>query len=114
MGEAKRDELVFDVARAAGYIAQTRATAERLDVGDLVVAELADVAERLAALHLVALVAAGWCAGANCGAELTYPGRSPSGTRHCRSCRVGWTLVEVEGRLRAVARPWPASEEGVG
>jgi hypothetical protein len=104
-----REELVADVARSGGYVAHTRGVAERVGAGDQVVAELADMAERLGALHLVALVAGGWCAGESCGAELSDPGASPSGARHCRSCRVGWTLVEDGGRVRAVARPWPAS-----
>jgi hypothetical protein len=70
------------------------------------VVELGDLADRLSALHLVALVAGGWCA--RCGAELTDASRSPSGARHCPSCRTGWTLARAEGRVRAVDRPWPA------
>ena len=104
-----RDALVFDVARSSTYVRHTRDTAERFDVGDLVVAELAAMGDRLAELHLVALVAAGWCASPKCGADLTAPGASPSGARHCRACRVGWSLVEEAGRVRAVARSWPAS-----
>jgi hypothetical protein len=104
-----REELVADVVRSLGYIAHTHGVAELAGAGDLVVAELADMAERLGALHLVALVAGGWCAGESCGAELSDPGASPSGARHCRACRVGWTLVEDGGRIRAEARPWPAS-----
>jgi hypothetical protein len=111
MGQSeRRDALVFDVARSCTYVQHTRDVAERLDVGDLVVAELADVAERLAALHVVALVAGGWC---SCGAELTAAGASPSGARHCRACRVGWSLVEEGDRLRAVSRPWPSQESAV-
>jgi hypothetical protein len=102
-----RDALVFDAAKSCTYVRHTREVAERLEVSDLVVAELADMSERLAALHLVALVAAGWCAGSQCGADLTDPEESPSGARNCRACRVGWSLVEEDGRLRAVARPWP-------
>jgi hypothetical protein len=102
-------ELVADVARSGGYVQHTRDVASRAGAGDLVVAELADMGERLAALHLVALVAGGWCAGYSCGAELTDPSSSPSGARHCRACRVGWTLaVDDDGRLRAVSRPWPS------
>lgn len=103
-----RDALVFDVARSCTYVRHARDVAERLDVGDQVVAELADMGERLAALHLVALVAAGWCD--RCGGDLTDPDASPSGARHCRACRVSWSLVEEAGRLRAVSRPWPAAE----
>jgi hypothetical protein len=95
-------ELVADVARCQGYVGHTRTVAERAAAGELVVAELADVEERLSALHLVALVAGGWCA--RCGAQLTDPGQSPSGARHCRACRLGWTLAEEAGRARAVAR----------
>lgn len=104
-----RDELVFDVVRAGGYVAHTVGTAERAGAGDLVAGELRDMAERLVALHLVALVVGGWCAGEKCGAELTDPSASPSGARHCRRCRVGWSLVEEGGRLRAVSRPWPST-----
>lgn len=103
-----REEFVWEVVRSGGYMKHTRDVAERARAGDLVVAELADMAERLAALHAVALVAGGWCAGESCGAELTDPGASPSGARHCRACRVGWTLVEDGDRVRAVSRPWPA------
>jgi hypothetical protein len=110
MGHSEpREELVADVARSLGYVEHTRGVAERADVGHLVVVELADMAERLGALHLVALVVGGWCAGESCGAELSDPGASPSGARHCRACRVGWTLLEDGGRVRTVARPWPAS-----
>jgi hypothetical protein len=111
MVPAAREELAGDVVRSLGYVQHTRAVALRADVGDLVVAELADVAERLAALHLVALVAGGWCAGESCGARLTEPAASPSGARHCRACRVGWTLVEADDRVRAVAEPWPQRRE---
>ncbi|HEY7201895.1 MAG TPA: hypothetical protein VIC57_16865 [Candidatus Dormibacteraeota bacterium] len=104
---AKRDDLVFDMARSHTYVDHTRDVAQRIGAGDLVVAELADMAERLVDLHMVALVAAGWCAGRSCSGELTDPGASPSGARHCRACRVGWSLVEENGRLRAVSRPWP-------
>jgi hypothetical protein len=75
--------------------------------------ELADMAERLVALHLVALVASGWCAGEICGAELSDPGAGPSGTRRCRACRVGWTLVKDGDCVRAVARPWPAGRRRI-
>ena len=102
-------ELVFDLARASGYVAHSRQTAEKAAADDLIVAELAEVAERLAALHLVALVSGGWCASPSCGAELTEPDRSPTGARHCRTCRMGWVLIEEDQRrLRAVAQPWPA------
>jgi len=100
------DELVGDVVRSLGYLQHTRQVAERAGAGDLVVAELADLEARLAALHLVALVLGDWCA--HCGAELTDPARSPSGARHCRTCRVGWTLTAEGGQLRAIGRPWPA------
>jgi hypothetical protein len=105
-------ELVFDVARSLGYVDHTRSTAQVAGAADLVVAELADMAERLGALHLVALVVSGTCAAGRCGGALTEPGASPSGARHCRVCRVGWTLVEDGGRLRAVSQPWPGSAAG--
>jgi hypothetical protein len=109
--EARRLEFVGDVVRSLGYVEHTRGVATRVGAGDLVAGELTDIAERLGPLHRVALVVGGWCAGHSCGAELTDPSASPSGARHCRACRVGWTLVEDGGRLRAVARPWPASAE---
>jgi len=108
-----RDSLVFDAARCCTYVRHARDVAARLDIGDLVVAELADIGERLAALHLVALVAAGWCANPKCGADLTDPAESPSGARDCRACRVGWSLIEEAGRLRAIARPWAANQDRV-
>lgn len=107
-----RDELVFEVVRLGAYVVHVRTVAERAGAGARVVAELTDMVEGLAGLHVVALVAGGWCASDKCSAELTDAARSPSGARHCRRCRVGWSLVEVEGRLRAVSRPWPVSAEG--
>jgi hypothetical protein len=106
-----REELVGDLVRSLGYVQHTRDVAGRADVGVLVVSELVDVTERLAALHLVALVAGGWCAGESCGARLTHAGASPSGARHCRACRIGWTLLEDDDRVRAVAEPWPQLRE---
>jgi hypothetical protein len=107
-----RHELVADVVRCLGYVSHAQGVAERAGANAGVVAELADIEDRLTALHLVALFAGGWCP--RCGAELTDPGRSPSGLRHCRSCRLGWTLVEQEGRVRAVERAWPAKAGAAG
>ena len=101
-------ELVADVARAQGYVHHTRDLAGRADAGDLVVAELRELETQLEALHLVTLVAGGWCP--RCGTELTDPSRSPSQACHCRRCRVGWTLATEGGRRRAIARPWPDTE----
>jgi hypothetical protein len=101
----QRLDLVADVARSLGYVHHTHQLAERANAVAVVVAELADMEQRLQALHLVVLVAGGWCP--RCSAELTDPSKSPSGTRHCRSCRVGWTLSEDDGLVRAVDRAWP-------
>lgn len=100
-------DLVADALRSLGYVQHTRDVADAADADALVIAELAGLAEQLTAVHLVALVSGGWCA--TCAAELTDPARSPSRARHCRACRVGWTLVERERRVRAVSRPWPRS-----
>src|SRR2546423_13415298 len=88
------EELVHDVVRLGGYVAHVRLRADKAGVGGSLLAELDEMAERMSALHLVALVIGGWCASGNCGAELTDPARSRSGARHCRRCRVGWILVE--------------------
>ncbi len=68
--------------------------------------ELLDIQERLRALPVVALVGGGKCG--RCAAALTDAGRSPSGARHCRACRVGWTLEERDDQVWAVERPWPS------
>lgn len=96
------DNMPADVARAAGYVERVR----HLATGPYapMAAELAELAERLQGLHLAALALDGWCP--TCGAALTDPAQSPSGARHCRACRVGWELVQQDGRLRAVARAW--------
>ena len=100
---------MFDVSRTGGYAARTRETAAQAEAPAAVLAELADVADRLTALFSVATVHAGRCAGPSCGAPLTDAHLSPSGARHCRRCRVGWVMVEDEQhRVRAVAEPWPA------
>jgi hypothetical protein len=101
-------ELLDYVARAGLWAYQTRSIAESSGpTGELMVSELLDIQQRFRALHLVALVGAGWCD--RCGGRLTDPSRSPTGARHCRDCRVGWTLEQSDGRVRAIPQPWPAT-----
>jgi len=107
--EQLRLDLVADMARCSTCVQHTRDLAERAGWSIALQAELGEIGERLSALHLVVLVAGGWCP--QCGADLTDPDRSPSGTRHCRPCQVGWTLAENEQQVRAVDRHWPAAPD---
>lgn len=108
--EQLRLDLVADLVRCLGYVQHTRGVAERVGCSGGVQAELSDIEERLSALHLVvALIAGGWCP--RCGGVLTDPKRSPTGTRHCRTCRIGWALAESEHQARAVDRPWPEDSQ---
>jgi hypothetical protein len=102
-------ELLDFVARARLWVASARAkAADSTATGELMAPELADMEERLRALHLVAMVGSGRCAGEKCGVTLTDPARSASAARHCRECRVGWQLEQRDGVVRAVAVPWPS------
>ncbi len=54
-------DLVADVARHAGYVRHTRGLAVRVGCSKGVQAELSAIEARLSALHLVVLIAGGWC-----------------------------------------------------
>lgn len=102
-------ELLDAVVRAGGWVYHVRSLAEQSgSLGELMVPELLDMQERFGALHLVTLVAGGWCASERCGKRLTDPTLSESGARHCRECRIGWVLEQRDGAVRAIAHPWPA------
>jgi hypothetical protein len=101
----QQHELVADVSRCWGYVKHTHDLAQRVGADRRLVAELLAIADQLTALQQFALVAGGWCP--ECGDRLTDPRLSPSRARHCRRCRLGWSVVEGETRIRAGSRPWP-------
>jgi hypothetical protein len=103
----QQHELIAFVAEAAGRLHFAEQQAQSLDVDQAIARDLRQLAARLEALHLVVMVECGWCP--RCGAPLTDPERSPSRTRHCQRCSVGWQLARQDGRITAEALPWPHS-----
>ena len=110
--EELQHELIAFVAEAALRMRVALQRAESLKVEPSIVQDLRQLAERLEALHLVVMVECDWCP--RCGSALTDPARSPSRAHHCSRCRVGWQLVNRDGRITAEALPWPDAQGEIG
>jgi hypothetical protein len=117
------DELLEAVVRAGGwaYHARAKAAADTGGLGELMVPELLDMQERFGPLHLVTLVASGWCGSHKCGKRLTDPAQSVRGARHCGSAGSGgcWNSTmawfvrsPIPGRRRRRRPVWRGRSPG--